>query len=212
VWTRDRDEPTLVPALRGAPCHVGSVPPRCNPIAVRAVACAVIGFCMGGCDDARLLRPRDWLDFPVGQGALRGYYDAQPFGANQHLGSDWNDVRGGDSDLGAPVAAISAGRVVFSGDVGGGWGNVVRIVHPTLDQGAIESVSAHLDRIDVVVGQVVRRGESIGTIGTAGGQYPAHLHFELRTRVGHPLGGGYGMADGHVDPRAWIDAHRPPAP
>ena len=29
-------------------------------------------------------------------------------------------------------------------------------------------------------GEVVRRGQKIGTIGSNGGMYPVHLHFELR--------------------------------
>lgn len=50
----------------------------------------------------------------------------------------------------------------------------------------------------------------LGTIGDAGGQYLAHLHFELRDRIGAPLGGGYGTPDGQVDPTAFILANRPP--
>ena len=73
----------------------------------------------------------------------------------------------------------------------------------------IEALYAHLDRIDVAAGAVVARGQQIGTIGTAGGQYLAHLHFELRTVIGRPLGGGYGVPDGQIDPAAFIAAHRP---
>lgn len=150
----------------------------------------------------------DGLDFPVGDRDGHGYYDAQPFGVNRHLGNDWNGVGGGDSDLGDPVFAIGAGEVTEAVDHGGGWGRVVRVVH-RVDGRAIEAVYAHLARIDVVVGQRVARRQPIGTIGTAGGRYPAHLHLELRVRPGRPLGGGYGEPDGQVDPTAFIRAHRP---
>lgn len=164
-------------------------------------------------DDTTVDAPlADGFDFPVGGGRALGYYDAQPFGDNQHLGSDWNDVRGGDSDLGAPVTAVAAGRVVEAADLGGGWGNVVRVVHRVRDGGrirAVESVYAHLDRIDVAAGALVARGQAIGTIGTASGRYRAHLHLELRGAVGRPLGGGYGAPDGQLDPTAFIRAHRP---
>ena len=170
-----------------------------------ALAAAMVLGCRGEGRDP----PGDGFAYPVGGGALAHYYDAQPFGTNAHLGADWNDRAGGDADLGAPVLAIGRGRVVFAADVGGGWGNVVRIVHPVPGAAAeVESLSAHLARIDVAVSAEVRRGQVIGTIGTAGGRYPAHLHFELRTAVGRPLGGGYGTPDGQVDPAAWIAAHR----
>jgi murein DD-endopeptidase MepM/ murein hydrolase activator NlpD len=154
----------------------------------------------------------DGFDFPVGPPDAAGYYDAQPFGVNQHLGSDWNDVHGGDSDLGAPVFAVAAGQVAQAEDLGGGWGNVVRVVHRVRDGRAVrevESLYAHLDAIEVAVGARLGRGQRLGTIGTAGGHYGPHLHFELRTQARLPLGGGYGKPLGHVDPSAFIRAHRP---
>ena len=144
--------------------------------------------------------------FPVGAPDGAGYYDAQPFGANDHLGNDWNGVRGGDSDLGFPVFAVADGVVLDATDHGGGWGNVVRVSHACGDR--VESLYAHLDRIYVVDGARVRRGHLIGTIGTAGGQYRAHLHFELRDR--HlPLGDGYSRErSGYLDPTDYIRRHR----
>lgn len=151
----------------------------------------------------------DGFDFPVGPPDALGYYDAQPFGVNEHLGSDWNGNGGGDSDFGDPVHAVASGRVVFAADVGGGWGNVVRVVHHC-DDGSVESLYGHLATLDVAVGAHVGRGGVVGTIGDADGQYLAHLHFELRRRVGAAIGGGYGSgADTHLDPTAFISAHRP---
>ena len=146
------------------------------------------------------------FDFPVGPPDGTGFYDAQPFGENDHLGNDWNGVGGGDSDLGFPVFAVADGVVIDAIDHGGGWGNVVRITHPCA---RVESLYAHLDRMYVVAGTPVQRGQLIGTIGTAGGQYLAHLHFELRDGV-LPLGAGY-AADrtGFVDPTDYIRRHRP---
>lgn len=149
----------------------------------------------------------DGFDFPVGPPDAAGYYDAQPFGENDHLGNDWNGNRGGDSDLGDPVHAVSAGVVLEARDHGGGWGNVVRVFHPCGDR--VESLYAHLDTIAVAPGDRVTRGQVLGTIGTAGGQYRAHLHFELRDRR-LPLGGGYATErTGYLDPTAYIRAHRP---
>ena len=65
------------------------------------------------------------------------------------------------------------------------------------------------DTIAVTVGQPVLRGQRIGTIGTARGQYLAHLHFELRGAVGLPLGGGRGVVAGQISPRDFIAQPRP---
>jgi murein DD-endopeptidase MepM/ murein hydrolase activator NlpD len=156
--------------------------------------------------------PAGSFDFPVGGGTASGYYDAQPFGANFHLGEDWNGVGGGDSDLGDPVLAIAAGVVRSTRDHGGGWGRVVRVVHDIGSPGAprhVESLYAHLASIEVAAGDVVARGQRIGSIGKADGRYPAHLHLELRDRVDLPLGRGYGAdASGYLDPTAFIGARR----
>lgn len=150
----------------------------------------------------------DGFDFPVGPPDGTGYYDAQPFGTNNHLGNDWNGNGGLDTDLGDPVHAVSAGIVVEAKDHGGGWGNVVRIVHGC----GIESLYAHLDTIEVTEGAAIPRGRRIGTIGTANGQYLAHLHFELRDLL-LPLGAGYATErTGYLDPTAYIRSHRPPRP
>ena len=167
-------------------------------------------------------RPPSWRErcpragsfgFPVGDGSATGYYNAQPFGENTHLGDDWNGNGGGDTDLGDPVLAIADGVVTSAEDHGGGWGKVVRLVHDVGPAGApvhVESLYAHLDSIEVKTGEVVGLGHRVGTIGDAGGRYPAHLHLELRDRVGLPLGHGYGArVRGYLDPTAFILARRP---
>ena len=72
-------------------------------------------------------------------------------GVNDHLGNDWNGNDGGDSDLGDPVHAIAAGVVSEATDHGGGWGNVVRVVHACgeVPGHEVESLYAHLDTIEV---------------------------------------------------------------
>jgi hypothetical protein len=71
------------------------------------------------------------------------------------------------------------------------------------------SLALLLPLADVSPGDRVVRGQPIGTIGTAGGRYLAHLHLELRDPIARPLGAGYGEPDGHLDPTAFIRAHRP---
>lgn len=154
----------------------------------------------------------DGFDYPVGPPDGKGYYNAQKFGQNTHLGDDWNGLGGGNTDLGDPVHSTANGLVVFAQNMGGGWGNVVRIVHVTSDKPlvSVESLYAHLEKIDVKEGQSIKRGDKLGTIGNAGGIYYAHLHFEIRTEYGMDIGGGYSVdTRGYTDPTAFIKKHRP---
>jgi murein DD-endopeptidase MepM/ murein hydrolase activator NlpD len=174
-------------------------------IAIGLVVMSAIGFVAATQAPAREAADCGF-DFPVGAPDGTGYYDAQPFGKNDHLGNDWNGVGGGDSDLGFPVFAVADGTVLDATDHAGGWGNVVRVAHSCGER--VESIYAHLDRMYVVADAHVQRGQLIGTIGTAGGQYRAHLHFELRDR--HlPLGDGYSTdRSGYLDARDYIRRHR----
>lgn len=158
------------------------------------------------------LDPAPKFDFPVGPPDAQGYYDAQGFGENFHLGEDWNGAAGGTSDLGDPVHAIANGEVTFAEDAGKGWGNVVRVVHHVRRQGRssfVESLYAHLDTIEVEVGDLVERGQIVGAIGDADGAYVPHLHFEIRRTPDLPIGPGYSPDNSQwLDPSAFIRAHR----
>ena len=84
----------------------------------------------------------DGFDFPVGNADADGYYNAQPFMKNNHLGDDWNAVTGGNTDLGDPINAVSNGYVSSCQYEGYGWGNVVRVIHfnPNMEYKYVESV------------------------------------------------------------------------
>ena len=150
---------------------------------------------------------KDW-GFPVGYPDAKGYYNAQGFGKNNHLGDDWNGNGGGNSDLGDDVFAISEGVVHFAEDAGGGWGNIVRVYHNVGSESKpryIESFYAHLDEILVKEGDVVKSGQKIGTIGNVDGRYLAHLHFEIRHNIELPIGPGYSEDNsGYLDPTRFI--------
>ena len=146
------------------------------------------------------------LRLPIGDGSGRGYYVAQGFGGpNHHLGEDWNGMGGGNTDLGDPVYAMSDGVVVEAEDYEGGWGNVVRVRHRLGDGKQVESLYGHLDQIDVQLGESVAMGQQLGSIGTAHGQYLAHLHFEIRDDLSLSVGPGYDEEfDGYLNPRKFI--------
>jgi murein DD-endopeptidase MepM/ murein hydrolase activator NlpD len=131
-------------------------------------------------------RLADGFDQPVGKPNAEGYYMSRGFRANYHMGEDWNGLKGGNSDVGAPVYSTAHGYVVMARDVRMGWGNLVIVRHTFLDDKklrTVDSVYAHLDRIMVREGQQVVRGQQVGTIGTNRGMYTAHLHFEIRKNL-----------------------------
>ncbi|XOV66815.1 MAG: M23 family metallopeptidase [Fluviicola sp.] len=151
----------------------------------------------------------DGFDYPVGRPDARGYYNAQPFGKNTHLGDDWNGLGGGDSDLGDPIYTIAHGKVVYAEDWGGAWGNVIRIVHYLPDSSRVESLYAHCQKILVSEGVWIKKGTQIGTIGNNHGGYPAHLHFEMRDDLSLPIGKGYSSeTKGYLNPSEFIKSHR----
>lgn len=92
-------------------------------------------------------------------------------GSHRHEGIDIGMLRS------LEVRAVAAGVVRSAGVLPGyeGYGNVVR-----LDlAGPYTALYAHLSRVDVRVGERVRRGEHLGLAGCTGSCSGTHLHFEL---------------------------------
>ena len=140
-----------------------------------------------------------------------GWYNAQDFRANNHLGEDWNAEAGGNSDCGLPVYAASKGLIVFAAEAGPGKGKIIIVRHLLPDGTLVETLYEHLLSFARTDGEVARR-EKIGQIGDADGAYPCHLHFELRfsdcPAWGTPGPGYSSDATGWSDPSNFIDAHR----
>jgi murein DD-endopeptidase MepM/ murein hydrolase activator NlpD len=131
--------------------------------------------------------------------------------AGQHLGEDWATAKG-DAALGEPVCSVADGWVSVAQDFGNQFGKVVFICY-RLPEGRyppfVEVIYAMLNTMDVTPGQFVKRGQRIGTVGTADGNYPAHLHWEVRQTVGLGIGPGFSeRRDGWLGPSEFISAHR----
>jgi lipoprotein NlpD len=82
---------------------------------------------------------------------------------------------------GQNVSAAAAGRVVYAGSGLAGYGQLVIIKH----NDTYLSAYGHNDRLLVVQGQEVRRGEKIAEMGLSPKRQP-RLHFEIR-RNGMPV-------------------------
>ncbi len=81
--------------------------------------------------------------------------------------------------VGTPVLTVGDGVVAFA-DSRGAYGNLVVINHANGKQ----TRYAHLELMSVAVGEQVKSGEKIGTVGTTGTPdvNQPHLHFEVRSR------------------------------
>jgi len=162
----------------------------------------------------------DAFAFPVGYPDGQGYNTSAGYSFLQigvqgmHPGEDWNKNCGGDCDVNDSVVAAANGRVVAAGDYAI-WGNVILIEHVLPDGTRVWTPYAHLNRILVSSGDV-QRGQQIGTVGKgAGNQYPAHLHFEVRTQSlpadWWPASHGWDAAtvlQYYTEPSAFVRSHR----
>lgn len=77
---------------------------------------------------------------------------------------------------GTPVRAAENGVVVYSGSKLEGYGNLVLVRH----QDKWMTAYAHLDKTLIKKGDVVKRGQAIGTVGSSGQVDTPQLHFEVR--------------------------------
>jgi murein DD-endopeptidase MepM/ murein hydrolase activator NlpD len=108
-------------------------------------------------------------------------------GMYEHPGVDIASTRG------TAVLASATGTVVDlkRSDLQAGYGNFIDIDH---GHGFVTRY-AHLENIDVRIGQRVKKGNVIGTVGSTGGSVAPHLHFEV-LRKGKPVDPVHFMIEG----------------
>ena len=102
----------------------------------------------------------------------------------------WNGI-GIAAVTGTPVRAVAPGNVVSVGQLGT-YGLTVIVQHGAGDY----SVYASLNNASVRTGSTIRKGDTIGTVGTSDPDLRPHLHFEIRPQ---------GRA---VDPESWLRGTR----
>jgi murein DD-endopeptidase MepM/ murein hydrolase activator NlpD len=93
------------------------------------------------------------------------------------LGAGWRSHAGVDlaAAYGSPVVASGNG-IVSAARWQGGYGLLV-----ALDHGAgVETRYGHLSQLSVQEGQMVKKGEVIGYVGSTGRSTGPHLHYEVR--------------------------------
>jgi murein DD-endopeptidase MepM/ murein hydrolase activator NlpD len=90
-------------------------------------------------------------------------------GRRQHNGVDLA------APTGTPVYATADGRIGRA-ELFSSYGNYVQIEHG----GQLQTRYAHLSSYTVQAGQMVRRGDLIGYVGSTGRSTGPHLHYEVR--------------------------------
>ncbi|MFJ8112748.1 M23 family metallopeptidase [Streptomyces sp. NPDC096132] len=115
-------------------------------------------------------------------------------------GAMWQSTHSGQDfavPSGTKVVAAHGGTVVKAGGNGAGdgpaYGNAIVIKHGN----GTYSQYAHLSRVDVKIGQIVKTGQRIALSGNTGNSSGPHLHFEIRTTA------NYGSA---IDPVKFLRA------
>ena len=109
------------------------------------------------------------------------------FGSPRQEGSAWKGlfIR---ASAGSEVKAVAAGRVVFS-DWMRGFGNLLIVDHGS----QYLSIYGNNDALLKQVGDTVRGGDTVASVGNSGGNPESGLYFELRYR-GQP-----------IDPLKWVN-------
>ncbi|MGY4983321.1 M23 family metallopeptidase [Streptomyces sp. 900105755] len=161
---------------------------RAAVLAAGAGVAAVVG---SGVASAATSSAAAWVD-PVKKYTLSATFNqAGGMWSARHSGQDFAVPSGTE------VVAAHGGTVVKAGGNGAGdgpaYGNAIVVKHGNGQY----SQYAHLSRIDVRVGQIVKTGQHIARSGNTGNSSGPHLHFEIRTTP------NYGSA---IDPVAFLRA------
>ncbi|WP_444885092.1 M23/M56 family metallopeptidase [Microbulbifer sp. PSTR4-B] len=95
----------------------------------------------------------------------------EEFRRKPHLGTDFA------APLGSPIVSVASGIVVVSTDQykHRNYGKIIIVDHGDNTQ----TLYSHLDSREVRVGENVKAGQKIGTVGVTGKVTGPHLHFEL---------------------------------
>ena len=100
------------------------------------------------------------------------------------FGQRWGRLHAGTDfagPIGTPIYSTADGVVTHAG-WSSGYGRLIKIRH----EFGIETRYAHLNSMDVRVGQRVSRGDRIGAMGNSGRSTGPHLHYEVRQN-GNPV-------------------------
>ncbi len=128
-------------------------------------------------------------------GGVQSYGAPRAGGTRKHAGVDFDPA----DDKNSKFYSRIGGEVIFAGDVGGGYGNVVDIYNKEL--GYTERI-AEGNKIHVKVGDVVNPG----TLVQSGSEMTGVFHYEIRKGKA----GKSGSFEGTVNPLEFLKNLKPP--
>ena len=128
-------------------------------------------------------------------GGVQSYGASRAGGTRKHAGQDFDPA----DDKNSKFYSRIGGEVIFAGNVGGGYGNVVDIYNKEL--GHTERI-AEGNRIHVKVGDTVKPG----TLVQSGSEMTGVFHYEIRKGKA----GKSGSFEGTVDPLKFLNNLKPP--
>lgn len=108
-----------------------------------------------------------YFSSPMGNMEVSSAYGSR--GGGRHTGVDLRNPKG------TPIKVVDDGVITYAG-YQGSYGNLVKVSHGE----GIATWYAHCDTILVSIGDVVRKGDQIATVGITGRATGYHLHFEVR--------------------------------
>lgn len=121
----------------------------------------------------RFQHPMDFTGtYPTAWAGYR-FKELLGYTTGKHTGVDYN-FGTGNNDIGRPIYAIADGTVALVENLTSkGYGNTLIINH-----GEVYSRYMHAQKYTVKVGDKVKRGQVIGTVGNTGTKW-AHLHLDI---------------------------------
>lgn len=142
------------------------------------IACAaILGQLIidGRSEENPYLVPTTKVEIPALRWPIVGPISSD-YNAGHPLGIDIDDSWSAPHQL---VVSATDGKVAFAGGKRYRYYGLYIIIVSPFSGGEIVTLYAHLDSIDVVKDQVIKKGEVIGQSGCSGGCSGPHLHFEL---------------------------------
>ena len=114
------------------------------------------------------IKSKEIFIWPV-QGRVIAYFGKQK-GGRKNDGINIISVKGN------PVRAAMSGKVIYRGNELLAWGNLIIIKH----KNNWTTAYAHLDKLLVKKGEIIKTGDIIASVGTTGNVDKSQLHFQVR--------------------------------
>lgn len=104
----------------------------------------------------------------------------KPKNRPNHNGVDFAALKGTKIILKTPGKVLRTYTQCTEGakKCGGGYGNFIEIQHNP----DVNTIYAHLSKINVTPGQYINEGQIIGETGNTGNSFGAHLHWEYKLK------------------------------